>query len=191
MTEAVVDGLAIYAKIKAITTLIIAICIYSCCTYCTGSIYNKKYTAAQNSQITYKTNAQGDNCIVGSSNDPGCNYYAEYNDVNNNHYVIPINPPYNNNKPPTVGSTPIYYDGITPSNYITSSLNPLYFSLGALFLCFFLIIGMIVNVYFIFKYKNYAAFNGGIDAAGSLMNSSNSIPVSIPNPGFNLKTPWN
>jgi hypothetical protein len=41
---------------------------------------------------------------------------------------------------------------------------------------------MIVNLYFIFKYKNYAAVNGGIEAVSSLMPSQNY--ASTPNSGF-------
>lgn len=184
MSDAIVDGLAMYAKIRAIISLIIGICIYCSCTYGSTYIYNHKYTLAQNAQITYKTSAQGNNCTVSSSNVPGCNYYTEYNDVNNIHYVIPINPPYPNNTPPKIGTTSIYYDGVNPSKYITSVYNPLYFSLASLFLCFFIIIAMIINTYFIFKYKSFAAVNGGISAASSIMQPSNT--VSIPNSGFNF-----
>ena len=185
MGDAIVDGLAMYAKIRAIISLIIGICIYCSCTYGSTYVYNHKYTQAQNAQITYKTSAQGNNCTVNASNAsnaPGCNYYTEYNDVNNIHYVIPINPPYPNNIPPKIGSTSIYYDGIDPSKYITSIYNPLYFSLGSLCLCFCIIIAMIINTYFIFKYKNFAAINGGIAAAGSVMQPSST--VSIPNSGI-------
>jgi len=165
---AISDGLAFYAKFKAISSIVITSIFFILSLFYISYIYKLNYINASNSKITYKTSHDGKDC---DSDDLKCRYFVEYSDSNNNKYVkdMIVNPKIK----PTIGSTSVFYPEKNPERFDLSPIHPAYFSYGISIILIFVIAGSCLNYYFISINKSYATIQGGIDIV------NNFIPKQI------------
>lgn len=161
-----------YAKIRAWGGLFILIIFFISALYCLFSTYNK-YEPGKNGQTTYKQKIN-DNYEICNSTDisnTNCLFYTEYDDINNNHYMVPIQ---NVDKTKRlVGSSPIYYEKNNPNNYVNTPISPVNIaSIISCILCILIII-TIIYVYLLSRYDGLATVQGGIDATSSIASIFN------------------
>ncbi len=149
-----------YAIIKYSLFFIGLCCICSCMSCFYYNLSSKQYIRANNAKVNYKhfsNNIPTENCSINAP-EPDCIYVNEY-DAKNIHYTFP----YKNvdiKKPPTIGTTSIFFENNNPQNYIISFIDPTNMPLIILIVVIFLLFVVSINLLFIYLSKSYGIVLG-------------------------------
>jgi hypothetical protein len=126
---------------------------------------------ANNGNITYKhVDSSGkvlNMCDVNNSSSD-CRYVDEYDDLQNNHYILPEPPVTDPKNLPHVGNTTFYYENSNPTNHVNSIMEPSNFLLIVLCIITVILLVALVNLYLIRTYPGYGAVLGGVEAASDV-----------------------
>lgn len=167
-------GFQYYAIFNQSIGLLVLFCIGCFLIYIISSMMTKNYQEASNSQITYKSYSNNTYTlctpIINSADyNSNCKYYAEY-DVNNQHYIKEIQV-VDRTKPPSLGSTKIFYSKNDPNDYVISTMSPLLMSeIGCGVVCCLILVS-IIHLFLITKFKGLGAVEGGINAGQNILGA--------------------
>ena len=73
-------------------------------------------------------------------------------------------------KPPKIGSVTVYYSSKDPTQYLITDVQPKTTSTIFIVIGVIVLIGIVVNIYLITKYKTLATVEGGLDVFSMLTN---------------------
>jgi hypothetical protein len=170
------SGLQFYSSLKSMGFILIFLLICCCLTYFYFNTVSKNYKLAKNGNITYKHIDISGNvlnmCDINNST-PDCRYVDEYDDILNNHYVLPEQPVTDPKNLPHVGNTQFYYEDLNPVNHVNSIIHPSNFVLILLCIVSVILLFSLFNLYLIRTYPGYGAVLGGIEAASDVASVFN------------------